>query len=312
MPRSHALLSGLFDYAGLYPPAALPLGEAMANYARYRTGRQGWMLGRFIVPAQRLEECSAIGARLFPKGAGAASWRISALAGTEPESDASQVSAFNRRHAEPAHGAAIVDTLETRVASPQDVRAVRTWASRGFDVYCEVAAGPDMERLLDAIARAGLHAKVRTGGVTADAIPCRDHVAAFLCACAARGVVAKATAGLHHALTGEYPLTYAPDAPRASMFGYLNLVLAAGIAEGAGRSAAQSIEVRATVARLLSLEVPPAWIGHGAMEWSGKNGPIIEGPLDHFAVSGRALIRSVGTCAFEEPVEQARSIGLIV
>jgi hypothetical protein len=28
-------------------------------------------------------------------------------------------------------------------------------------------------------------------------------------------------------------------------------------------------------------------------------------------VSGRALVRSVGTCSFEEPVEDARRIGLI-
>jgi hypothetical protein len=311
VPQSHALLAGLFDYAGAFPPASLSLGETMRNYARYRTSRHGWMLGRLIVPAAALDECSTLGATHFPRGDGAVSWRISALCGADLQTDAAQVSAFNRQHADAEHGAAIVDTVEARVTTPDEVRAARVWASRGFEVYCEVAADEAMPRLLDAIARAGLHAKVRTGGVDADTIPSCAQVSSFLCGCVERGVVAKATAGLHHVVTGEYPLTYTPDAPRATMFGFLNVVLGAGIAEGAGRAAVQSVEVGAAVAHLLSLRTTPSWRGHTAMEWRGTNGPVIEGPLDHFAVSGRALIRSVGTCSFEEPVEEARRIGLV-
>jgi len=33
-----ALLAGLIDYAGLFPPAALSMEEAVRNYARYREG----------------------------------------------------------------------------------------------------------------------------------------------------------------------------------------------------------------------------------------------------------------------------------
>ena len=77
------------------------------------------------------------------------------------------------------------------------------------------------------------------------------------------------------------------------MLGYLNVVLAAGIAEGAGRAAVQSREVGATVARLLSVTTSPSLVGHAQVEWRGPHGPIIEGPLEHFAVSGRALIRSI-------------------
>ena len=105
-----------------------------------------------------------------------------------------------------ANRAAIVDTIEVKATLVDEVRAARLWASRGFEVYCEVPLGPDMGRLLDAVARAGLHAKIRTGGVTPDSIPSYDDVAAFLCGCVARGVVAKATAGLHHAITGDQPL----------------------------------------------------------------------------------------------------------
>ena len=51
-----ALLEGLVDYAGLFPPAALPMAEAVANYATYLDSADAWALGRFVVPATRLED----------------------------------------------------------------------------------------------------------------------------------------------------------------------------------------------------------------------------------------------------------------
>jgi hypothetical protein len=45
------LMSGLIDYAGLFPPASLDMETAKRNYAAYRDGEYAWMLGRFVVPA---------------------------------------------------------------------------------------------------------------------------------------------------------------------------------------------------------------------------------------------------------------------
>jgi len=62
-----ALLAGLVDYAGLFPPASLEMPAALRNYAAYRTGPHAWALGRFVVPAARFDEvdaafpCSVIG-----------------------------------------------------------------------------------------------------------------------------------------------------------------------------------------------------------------------------------------------------------
>jgi hypothetical protein len=47
------LMSGLIDYAGLFPPASLDMAAATRNYAEYREGEYAWMLGRFVVPAAR-------------------------------------------------------------------------------------------------------------------------------------------------------------------------------------------------------------------------------------------------------------------
>ena len=54
-----ALLSGLIDYAGLFPPASLDLPTAMRNYQEYRVGEHAWMLGRFVVPAALVAEVDA-------------------------------------------------------------------------------------------------------------------------------------------------------------------------------------------------------------------------------------------------------------
>ena len=60
-----ALLFGLIDYAGLFPPAKLPLDKALKHYAKSRRLDDRWMLGRFLIPAARLGELAEFDA-LFP------------------------------------------------------------------------------------------------------------------------------------------------------------------------------------------------------------------------------------------------------
>jgi hypothetical protein len=52
----HILLDHLVDYAGLFPPAGVPMAEALRNYAAYRKGEYAWALGRFVVPAAQIGE----------------------------------------------------------------------------------------------------------------------------------------------------------------------------------------------------------------------------------------------------------------
>jgi len=40
------LLAHVIDYAGLFPPAKLPLDVSIRQFARYRTDAAAWMLGR--------------------------------------------------------------------------------------------------------------------------------------------------------------------------------------------------------------------------------------------------------------------------
>src|SRR5262249_827569 len=97
--------------------------------------------------------------------------------------------------------------------------------SAGRPAYCEIAIGQ-----LHEVKRGGGFVKGRTGGVRPEAFPAVAEVAAFIRACAERRLPFKATAGLHHPIRAEHPLTYEPNAPRAVMHGFLNVFLAAAFA----------------------------------------------------------------------------------
>ena len=47
-------MDGLIDYAGLFPPAKLPLNEAISEYISHLKDEEKWMLGRFIIPISKL------------------------------------------------------------------------------------------------------------------------------------------------------------------------------------------------------------------------------------------------------------------
>src|ERR1700675_2709132 len=84
---ARALLTGLIDYAGLFPPAALSMEEAVDNYDKYLRGSYSWMLGRFIVPVYRLSEFEKALAQLPSPEKGDRYWELSAIAGKDTAAD---------------------------------------------------------------------------------------------------------------------------------------------------------------------------------------------------------------------------------
>src|SRR5687768_3159002 len=59
-PAVAALLSEIVDDAGLFPPASLPMDEAVRAHMAARQGQYRWMLGRFLCPSDRLEELETV------------------------------------------------------------------------------------------------------------------------------------------------------------------------------------------------------------------------------------------------------------
>jgi hypothetical protein len=288
-PALRTLLTGAIDYAGLFPPAALPMRDAVRNYASYLDSTDAWALGRFVVPVARLAEFHASAATVLPRPE--SPWRLSALAGPAGAGDWTAVESFAGKNA-------IADALELRVNSPDDVRAAAARLPKELDVFYEIPIADDPGQLVAAIARAAGNAKVRTGGVTADAFPRTADLARFIVTCAHAAVPFKATAGLHHPLRGTYRLTYDADSPPGEMFGFVNVLLAAAFARAglAASDVAELLEERTPTAfRFLSDGV--GWRGHGVS-------------MNALVETRAALALSFGSCSFTEPIEELEALGL--
>ncbi|MCR4341102.1 MAG: hypothetical protein NUW01_14570 [Gemmatimonadaceae bacterium] len=294
-----ALATGLVDYAGLFPPAQFGMAEAMRNYAGYLSGPHAWMLGRFVVPVARLAELDAISGELLPSGDGSEPWRVAALAGDDLQADIQEALKFNCRHWSGSEiGHAVIDTIELRASPGFDPAAARAAAPDFFTLYVEVAPAGDARPMLDSIQRAGARAKIRMGGVTAEVFPARDDVVAFLAACAERRLAFKATAGLHHAVRSDYPLTYESGSERATMYGFLNVFLAAAaLFSGAKADDARGI--------LLESDLSAFQFDAAGITWRDRK-------LSTEDISAaRAFATSFGSCSFREPVDELLASGLI-
>ena len=293
-----ALLEGIVDYAGLFPPAKLSMADAVARYAETRTGDAAWMLGRFVVPAGRLSEFAEAAETFLGASTEGGPWRISALAGPELAADFASIEAFNLAHC----GRAVVDSVEIRASTAPALTSAASLVPTGMAAYFEIAADtPDEELavLLAAVKDAHARAKIRTGGVTADAFPPPASVARFLAACAAAGVPLKATAGLHHPIRAEHRLTYEPDAPSGVMFGFLNVFLAAAfLRAGVGRDEVEALLEETDAAAVKFDEAGAEWRGHRLS-------------TDEIRHAREGFAASFGSCSFDEPVHDLKAMGLL-
>lgn len=287
-PAARALLASLVDYAGLFPPASLAMADAVAEYRRWRASPEAWMLGCFVVPAARLAEL----ARALGGGSAAdGPWPLSVLAGPDAAADLARVLAFEREKG------ARVRSVELKAAGPAALETALD-AIAGRLVYVELPADDDLGPLLARLKARRARAKLRTGGVTAEAIPAPAAVARFLRECARAGVPFKATAGLHHAVRAEHALSYAPAAPRAKMHGFLNLFTAAALAR---------LGPAADLEAVLLEEDPTAF----ALEADGLAWRGLRASTPALADCRATFAASFGSCSFAEPVAELRALGMI-
>lgn len=292
---ARALLAGLVDYAGLFPPAALAMDAAVTEYAHCRRSPEAFMLGRFVVPAARLVELGrAADVRLSEPGTGEP-WRLSGLLGGDTHGDAALVEAFNDSHA----GRAVVDAVELKAASPAEADEALAALTPGLTAFVEVPLDENLPGLLATLQRRGARAKIRTGGVVPEAIPEPADVARFIAACAAAGVAWKATAGLHHPLRAEQRLTYEPAGPRAVMHGFLNVFAAAVFARAGATLAELDAVLREPQASALRLD-------DEGLAWRQLRAGTRE-----ITAARRDFASSFGSCSFAEPVADLQALGVL-
>jgi hypothetical protein len=307
------LLSSVIDYAGTFPPASLELRLATSAYARAFACDTAWLLGRFVLAAglvDRFEppalEPTAAADR--PAELAPTPWPISVVVPPPPSTPGttvpahadlgSRIAGFNDRW----QGRAEIVAVEYPAVDAVDVDALdrlRDGYAHKLEIFIEVPYGPDCRRRIDAIASRGLFVKLRAGGVARTAFPSVDELIDALCGCAEAGVTFKATAGLHHALRGSYPVTAEPLADTATMHGFLNVLIAAALAyRGASRSTIVSA-LAETDWRAFSFTVDQ-------VTWRGQSMA-----RDELARFRRRFFRAFGSCSFDDPVRELRTAGLL-
>ncbi len=296
------LLEHLIDYAGLFPPAELSMAEAVKNYAAYRQSEHTWMLGRFIVPAARLDEFEQAAAEYWPHESNDGHWKLSVLGGANLEADIAHINRFSRRRTFGADCIAMIDTIEFKAATIAELEAAMRIMHPTLTCFIEIPIHDDskeLAELIKAIGAVGAFAKVRTGGVTEEAFPSAHNLARFISICAEEDVGFKATAGLHHPLRSVNRLTYKPDSATAMMHGFLNVFLAAAFAQNG-----MGVE---SLTELLEETSPTAFrFEQGCVFWRDE---MLD--VGHLRNARNLFAIAFGSCSFTEPIEDLQRLHLL-
>jgi hypothetical protein len=321
-----ALLSGIIDYAGLFPPAKLPLDQAIRNYARYRQEPESWMLGRFVCPAARLAELAPF-QQLFQEGP---PFTFSALGrggnkipdfGLGVLADLRAIDSFLKSQ----RGGVIVDVLETRL--PEEIVSLGTnkaipllgkvigkmMDSRDLPLltpFYEFVLGPEWRSSVAAViadiatdhqpnaqgfefCRPGGF-KLRCGGLEASAFPTPEQVAFTIVACRDGGVPLKFTAGLHH------PIRHFDKGVQTHMHGFLNVFGAGVLAHALGLNEEQ-------VRQIIEDEDPRSFVfPEAGLRWKD-----FQATTEEIKAARAKAVISFGSCSFDEPRDDLRALGLL-
>jgi hypothetical protein len=268
-----AMFDGLFDDAALFPPASLPLPDAVRQHHEHQGSWYADLVGPLVVtelqlrPLTRLltADTEPLPISLIvssgPPGVGAAV--VAALADPRLRLVAIDVASA------PGHS-----VLGARHALAQHVPDwVIGYVEIGWD------AG---ENALDELAGWSYRAKWRTGGATARAFPATEVLATGLVACVQRQIGIKCTAGLHRAIGHTAPGT------GFEHHGFLNLLLAI--------DAARSGRPVDDVATLLA----------------ERDAAVVTSAIRaQDAAAVRHSLASVSTCSIAEPVDDLVALGLV-
>ncbi|MFO0842231.1 MAG: hypothetical protein U0797_07495 [Gemmataceae bacterium] len=292
-----ALLEGLIDYAGLFPPAKLPMQEALANYRRYREGEAAGMLGRFVCPAAWLKDIppgDAMTCSALARGGDSAEAFLAGLDADLADIEASQVRVEALEAKLP--GAALADTLQAASVIDQTLRRLKP---RGLSVFFEA---PVSEALALGRVVSPLHAladldqvagfKLRAGGLEAVSFPSSLHVAQAMHLCHSADVPLKATAGLHH------PLPRFDTAVQARMHGFVNFFIAGVLIRARGLTMNRVVE-------LLDDDDPASFVfTDDELRWRD-----VTATTEEVREARRTAMISFGSCSFDEPRDDLRALG---
>jgi len=326
-----ALMKGLIDYAGLFPPARLDMAKTVELFAKHRASTHSYALARLILPASRLSEfarCAEpllpdVSSVVMPTGASGATavagvtvppaamlngradappepWTLSVLIDGPLDQSLAAIDEFNRSHYKNHHYSAVVDTVEVKVATPEAIDYALDSLPEELAPFFEVPQAADLRAFATALAGTGAAAKIRTGGVTAELFPTAEQVVDFLMAMNTVDVPFKATAGLHHPFRRTAPLTYEAGSAQCAMHGFVNLFLCAAMI--------RTLEIDRATAVHLMLEHQPESIklADDGVSWRG-----LMLTTDEIAEAREEFAICFGCCSFDDPIDDLRKLTIL-
>jgi hypothetical protein len=283
---SSPLLGSLFDDASLFPPAALPMSDAVTGHIRHQLAWYNAMTGPFSCADAKLTELrTALTAAnlaeidlalIVTGGAGSVAAAVDDVA-VDPRLRLRSVEV-------PTKLDTAADPVRMRQAVDQVLAALDAVRLAGAAGYAEIPLTANGADVLRRVEDHGYRPKLRTGGPAAAAFPDEPALAACLVALADRRLAFKCTAGLHHAIRHTAADT------GFEHHGFLNLLLAVT----AAADGAPADDVAAILADRDGASI--------AARVAGLD------PQD--ASRARALLASVGTCSIDEPVADLVALGL--
>lgn len=291
-----ALLEGVIDYAGLFPPAKLPLSEAVEEFLGIVAGPDKWIVDRFACPVGKLRDLAVELAEhpeepFVPVAVIGSShldhkhWKHGL------EHDAGEMLKFQ----ELAENHAEIQAFEVRVPDHQHVeqyaRDLKSFAN--IDLFLELPWEGEMAGSLAILAEGELAcAKARTGGLEASAFPSAQDLAGFIQQCVQLDLGFKLTAGLHH------PLPTRDETTGATMHGFINVLAATtfALSEDFSRREVQDVLEETDPKAFAFKRDTLVWRGHKAT-------------LDDIE-NARTLFFSFGSCSVREPLEGLEGMGL--
>jgi len=308
------LLNGLFDYAGLFPPAALPLPDAVDEYLAHRQEADDWMLGPFVMTsghwdaledvADRLSSDSPLPVQLLPPPAAELADIDDVLtaalkdAETRLERLQGRVSVVGFEWKLPEDAQLEASTAVLAISRIESVFEGSSFADRPR--YLEIIRDEAFLRQLPLYFLAlgaqqrpdRLKAKIRCGGMKETDFPSTAELAAFLHAALRTGYPFKATAGLHH------PVRHFNQHQKVMMHGFLNVFFAVTIGRCEGLDATG-------IGEILEDTNPNHFVfTDSGIEWKGLKATTTE-----FIRDRRQLALSIGSCSFDEPRQDLRELG---
>ena len=288
------LLTAIVDYAGLFPPAELSMQEAIANYSKYCQTLDNWLLGHFVVPVSRLPELEVLLVNRYPENKLVIPCSISAILSENWELELKQIQAFNHRNQ------IQIAAVEFKPLSLGEIQQAINHLPKGIESFLEIPLDENLENYLAVLKGTKVAAKIRTGGLSTEVFPPVDRLCQFIFASAEAQVPFKATAGLHHALAGNYAVSYKGKSFSTNMQGFLNLSILAALVYGQKLTQSEALTVlqESSSTNFKFQEDNITWHNHYLN-------------LAELQKSRKCFFRSFGSCSFQEPLDELREFQLI-